>query len=325
MLIMRCLTIMIQRDPMNTRPKPFLICGPTASGKSALGMALARRTGGVIVNADALQVYDCWRVLTARPSVEDETEITHRLYGHIKRRARYSAGAWLRDVDRIFAGIADRPLIILGGTGLYFMALTQGLTDIPETPADIRTEGDKMRKRANVTEFIVYLKKHDPETLNKTDRMNAMRLQRAWEVHRATGRGLASWQKDTPPPLVPLEDSHAISLNSNVKWLNERIARRFEAMLEQGALQECEQALAEGWDPALPSSRALGAPELVAYLRGETSLEDARERATIATRQFAKRQRTWFRNKMKTWQQIKLGDKTDIEMLAERIQNGRPV
>lgn len=310
---------------MNTRPKPFLICGPTASGKSALGMALARRTGGVIVNADALQVYDCWRVLTARPSVEDETEIPHRLYGHVTRRGRYSVGAWLREVDRILAEITDRPLIVLGGTGLYFMALTQGLTDIPETPAAIRVEGDEMRKRANATEFIAYLEEHDPKTLNKTDRMNAMRLQRAWEVHRATGRGLASWQADTPPPLISLEDSHAINLNSNVSWLNNRIARRFDAMLDQGALQECEQALAEGWDPALPSSRALGAPELVAYLRGETSLEDARERATIATRQFAKRQRTWFRNKMKSWQQVELSDKTDIETLAERLQNGKPV
>ncbi len=311
---------------MSTRPKPFLICGPTASGKSALGMALARQTGGVIVNADALQVYDCWRVLTARPSIEDETEIPHRLYGHVGRRTHYSVGAWLRDIKGVFAASPGRPLIILGGTGLYFTALTQGLTDIPPTPDDVRAEGNEIRKRSDTTEFIKYLSKFDPDTLAKTDQMNAMRLQRAWEVHRATGRGLASWQADTPAPMVSLEDSTAISLISNANWLNRRIARRFDAMLEQGALEECEMAIAEGWEPSLPSSRALGAPEIVAYLRGETTMEDARERATIATRQFAKRQRTWFRNKMKSWQQVELDDETDIDALAENIlQNGKPV
>ena len=305
---------------MTIQRKPVLVCGPTASGKSALGMALARRCGGVIINADALQVYSNWRVLTARPSADDEKQVRHMLYGHVKPDKTYSGGAWLREVSRILeTGVQP---IILGGTGLYFTALTKGLTDIPATDPAIRAEGDELRSSGNAIEFIQYLQRNDPETLARTDRNNPMRLQRAWEVHRSTGRGLKDWQKDTPPPLVPLEDATAINLVSNVNWLNERIARRFDQMLENGALAECEQALAVGWDPSLPSSRALGAAELIQYLQGEISLAEARERATILTRQFAKRQRTWFRNKMQDWQQISLDNETDMEALAGEILDG---
>lgn len=304
--------------PMITQSKPVLICGPTASGKSALGLALARRTGGVIINADALQVYDAWRVLSARPSVSEEKKVPHRLYGHVPAQKTYSVGAWLRDVAKVLHE-SDAQAIILGGTGLYFSALTKGLTDIPATPDAIRTEGDGIRSRSYADEFIEYLSKHDPETLARTDQKNAMRLQRAWEVHRSTGRGLASWQKDTPAPLVSLEETIAISLNSQVNWLNGRISRRFDAMLENGALEECQAVLDAGWNPALPSSRALGAAELIAYLQGEMTLDAARERATILTRQFAKRQRTWFRNKMQDWQQISLDSETGIETLADNI------
>ena len=297
---------------------PILICGPTASGKSALGIEIARKSGGCIINADALQVYDTWRVLTARPSIDDEKDVPHHLYGHVPLHQPYSVGAWLRDVSKLFLSI-DCPMIILGGTGLYFTALTSGLAQIPETPSHIRVKGNEIRSASFGAEFIEYLSKHDPDTLAKTDQDNPMRLQRAWEVHQATGRGLASWQKDTPSPLVPLQSASAVVLNSNTDWLNARIATRFERMVADGALDECETVMQRGWEPSLPSSRALGARELIAYLRDECTLDEAKESATIATRQFAKRQRSWFRNKMKDWQQVSLDDRTDISALADQI------
>ena len=307
-----------------TLQTPILICGPTASGKSSLAMRLAKLTGGYIVNADALQVYDHWRVLTARPSADDENEVPHRLYGHVDARETYSVGAWLREVKALMSETAARPIIV-GGTGLYFTALTNGLAVIPETPDSIRSLGNRMRGNTDTSDFIEYLAQHDPVTLAKTDQNNAMRLQRAWEVHKSSGRGLVSWQKDTPPPLVTLQETTAICLNSKAEWLNQRISKRFDAMIDHGALDECQSVLKSGWEPSLPSSKALGAAELIAYIRGECSLAEASERATIVTRQFAKRQRTWFRSKMKDWQQVTLDDTTDLNNLADNIlQNGSP-
>ncbi len=307
---------------MNTttypKGKPILICGPTASGKSSLGIEIARKSGGCIVNADALQVYDTWRVLTARPSETDEKAAPHHLYGHVPLRQTYSVGAWLRDVVKVLES-TDRRVIILGGTGLYFSALTSGLAEIPETPTHVRNEGNEIRSASQGAEFIEYLATHDPATLANTDTDNPMRLQRAWEVMQSTGRGLASWQQDTPAAIVSLPSASAVVLNSNTDWLNARIARRFDTMVAGGALDECRAVLHAGWEPSLPSSRALGARELIAYLRNECSLDDAKESATIATRQFAKRQRSWFRNKMRDWQQVSLDDQTNISALADRI------
>ncbi len=304
--------------------EPILICGPTASGKSALGIKIAQKSGGCIINADALQVYDTWRVLTARPSETDEQAVPHHLYGHVPLHQTYSVGAWLRDISKVLARI-DRRAIILGGTGLYFSALTSGLAEIPETPSHIRAKGNEIRLASQGVDFIEYLSIYDPATLAKTDTDNPMRLQRAWEVMQATGRGLASWQKDTPPPLVSINSASAIVLNSNPDWLNARIAGRFDNMVNGGALNECKAVMQNGWDPSLPSSRALGARQLIAYLHGECTLDEAKESATIATRQFAKRQRSWFRNKMQGWQQVSLDDQTDILALADRILHGADI
>ena len=278
--------------------QPVLIAGPTASGKSALALAIAREQGAVIVNADALQVYDNWRILSARPSAEDESQARHALYGHVQGEAEYSTGHWLRDVAPFLKG-PDR-VIIVGGTGLYFTALTEGLADIPATPPDLRQRGDAIRATKGLGPLIAAL---DPETRARIDTQNPMRVQRAWEVLQATGRGLADWQDDTPPPLLPLDACQPLLVEAEKDWLNARIARRFDAMLEMGALDEVRANL-PGWDAARPSSKAIGAPELVTYLRGEFSLDQAREAATIATRQFAKRQRTWFRARMRRWRRI---------------------
>ncbi|MBW6417237.1 tRNA (adenosine(37)-N6)-dimethylallyltransferase MiaA [Celeribacter sp. PS-C1] len=291
--------------PFDIAPdEPVLIAGPTASGKSALALEIAELQGGVIINADALQVFDNWRVLTARPSCVDESRALHALYGHVPGSETYSVGHWLRDVTPYLTG-ADRPIIV-GGTGLYFTALTEGLVEIPETPAELRAEADQRRAiEGGHAGLLADLDAEDPETAQKIDRLNPMRVQRAWEVMRATGRGLAAWQADTPPPLLPLSKTFPVLLDAHKEWLNDRIARRFEIMIEKGALEEAEANLAN-WDPAAPSSKAIGAPELIAHLKGELSLDEAKEAATIATRQYAKRQRTWFRARMKAYHKISL-------------------
>ena len=281
-------------DPART----VLIAGPTASGKSALAVAIARAQGGMIVNADALQVYDNWRILSARPDAADEAAVPHRLYGHIGPRQDYSAGHWLREVRELL-GERHR-LIVTGGTGLYFTALTKGLADIPATPAVLRAEADRLRTDRGID---VLLDDIDATTRARIDTRNPMRVQRAWEVQQATGQGLAAWQDATPPPLLPLDACTALLVEAEKDWLNARIARRFDAMLCAGALDEVRANLAI-WDPALPSMKAIGAPDLVAHLRGEITLDAAREAATVATRQYAKRQRTWFRARMRDWRRI---------------------
>ena len=276
-----------------SRDLPVLIAGPTGSGKSALAMDLAARDGRLIVNADALQVYDCWRVLSARPSVAEEAALPHALYGHIGRDQDYSVGAWLREV----AGLLTRPVVIVGGTGLYFRALTEGLAEIPPIPAAIRAEADALRLSGQVDVMRQAL---DAATAAKTDLLNPVRVQRAYEVQRATGRGMAAWQANTSAPLLPLCDAQTLVLQPTVPWLDARIARRFSVMLDEGALDEARAALPH-WQADRPWARAIGAPELVAHLRGESTLNAARDAAILASRQYAKRQRTWFRTRMAEW------------------------
>ena len=279
--------------PEIPRDRTVLIAGPTASGKSALALAIAQKFGGGIVNADASQVYACWRVVTARPDVHDEGLVAHHLYGHVAFDAAYSAGHWLRDVAGVLQG---ERAIIVGGTGLYFQALTRGLTDIPAIPADIRARGDAMQAAAMVQAL-------DPRSAGRVDLKNRARVQRAWEVLNATGRGLAEWQDDTGPPLLPLENAVPLLLETPKAWLEARIARRFDAMLELGALAEVATMRAR-YDPSLPAFRAIGVPELMAHLAGELTLDEARRNVTIHTRRFAKRQRTWFRSKMAHWHKV---------------------
>jgi tRNA dimethylallyltransferase len=273
---------------------PVLIAGPTASGKSALALEIAERRGGVIVNADASQVFSCWRIVTARPPPEELARAPHMLYGHVDWDAPYSAGHWLRDMQEVMRSRA-RPIVV-GGTGLYFAALTEGLTDIPPVPAEIRAEGDALPLPALVAAL-------DPATRDGIDLANRARVQRAWEVLRATGRGLAAWQVETGPPALPLRDAQAFVLDAPKTWLNPRIAARLDAMLAGGALAEVA-AMADRFDPNLPAFRAIGVPELTAHLGGEIDLETARDQAIIATRQYAKRQRTWFRKRCRDWHWI---------------------
>jgi len=273
--------------------RPVLIAGPTASGKSALALRIAAAHGGVVVNADAMQVYDGWRILTARPDDADLAAVPHALYGHVPFDAAYSAGHWLRDVAPLLGG---RRVIVTGGTGLNFAALTDGLADIPATPDEVRARADAMPLSAMIAAL-------DPATAARTDLVNRARVQRAWEVGEATGQSLADWQDATPPALLPAADATALVLDLSPDVLTPRIEARFDAMLDAGLLDEV-RAMEPGWDARHASSRAIGAAEMIAHVRGDLPLDAAREAVTIATRQYAKRQRTWFRKRMAGWTRV---------------------
>jgi tRNA dimethylallyltransferase len=274
--------------------RPVLIAGPTASGKSALALAIVETGGGRIVNADALQVFADWQLLTARPSPEDTARAPHALYGHVPWERNYSTGDWLRDVGPLLDG--PRPVIV-GGTGLNFAALTHGLADIPPVPPDVRAEAGARLDRIGLAALAAELA---PEVRADLDLGNPRRVLRAWEVARATGRSIRDWQAATPPAVLPRAGCAALLVEAPPNWLNARIERRFDEMLEAGALEEARTVLPR-WDPTLNAARAIGAAELVAHLRGEMTLVEARERAVIATRRYAKRQRTWFRARMRDW------------------------
>ena len=279
--------------------RPVLITGPTASGKSALAMAIAARTGGPVINADAMQVFADWRILTARPSAEAESNVPHALYGHVPGHLEYSVGRWLRDLAPLLGGPTP---VIVGGTGLYFTALTEGLAPIPEIPDEVRRNA---MKRVASEGIDALLRELDPGTRARIDERNPMRVQRAWEVLTATGRGLAAWQDETAPPLLPLSGATTILVDTPKDWLNRQIERRFAQMLSNGLLDEV-RANAPAWHPARPSAKAIGAAELIAHVRGEKSLDDAHMATIVATRQFAKRQRSWFRSRMSGWQTMRL-------------------
>lgn len=278
--------------------RPVLLAGPTASGKSALALYLAEAQERVIVNADALQVYAMWKVLSARPDQADCARAPHLLYGHVGRNEDWSAGHWLRAVADVLK-LHPNPVIV-GGTGLYFRALTEGLVEIPPTSRDIRLQADAKLQQDGLAALLAEI---DPKTRARIDCANPARVQRAWEVLQATGQGLASWQDQTPPPLLPHSATTAYVLRPEVDWLDTRITRRFHEMMMQGALDEARAALPH-WDARAPWAKAIGAPELIAHLQGQMSWEEASAAAILATRQYAKRQRTWFRSRMKDWHDL---------------------
>lgn len=287
---------------------PVLIAGPTASGKSSLAADLAERAGGWVVNADSMQVYSGWHLLTARPDAADESRAPHRLYGHVDPGTRYSVGAWLREVTVLLgeARAAGAVPVVVGGTGLCFAALTRGLSTVPPTPDAVRAEaGDRLARRG-AEAFRRDLLARDPAAA-ALDIENPRRMLRAWEVMEATGRSITDWARETPPPILPLDAARAFVIDADRDTLVARIERRFDGMVEGGMLDEVKAMAARGLDPSLPAMKAVGAPPLMAHLRGEVSLEDAVAQAKTDTRRYAKRQRTWLRNRMADWTRIPMG------------------
>ena len=284
---------------MTTTPRKrvLLLAGPTASGKSALALDLARRWNGVVINADALQVYADLRILTARPLADEEAAAPHRLYGHAAARDAYSVARWLgeaaREVGNAWAN-GQLP-IVTGGTGLYFRALEKGLAEVPPIPEDIRE-----RWRGFSGDLHGELAVRDPLMAARLMPADRQRLARALEVFETTGRSLLDWQRDgqAQAPLAGAEVER-IFMDVPRDELYERAGHRFDQMMRAGALEEVRPLLA--LDPGLPLMKSIGVPELAAYLREEMTLEGAVEHAKTATRNYIKRQMTWWRGQMSDW------------------------
>jgi tRNA dimethylallyltransferase len=291
------------RDIVNSHPESFeavLIAGPTASGKSALALELAQKTGGVVINADSMQVYRDLRVITARPTPEEEARVAHRLYGHVDAGVNFSAGAWVADAGRVLAEARaqNRLPIFVGGTGLYFKALTRGLSAVPPIPPEIRDGVRTRLERDGVEALHAELSRRDPASAQRLKPRDRARVARAVEVVEATGRSLTDWHREGLPPLLPRGQFRALFLEPERDALYARIDARFDAMLKAGALGEVAKLAARKLDPLLPAMKAHGVPALIRHIRGELALQQAAAIGRADTRHYAKRQFTWFRHQL---------------------------
>jgi len=283
-------------------PPAVLIAGPTASGKSALALALAERIDGVIVNADSMQVYGDLRIITARPRPAEEARVPHRLYGHVDAAVNYSVGQYLADARAALDEVrrSGRAAIFVGGTGLYFKALTAGLAAVPPIPPDVR---DSVRARLaehGAPALHAELARLDPPAAARLSPNDRTRVARALEVVEATGRPLADWQSVGLPALVGA-DAPRVFIAPDRAALYARIDARFAAMLAAGALEEVKVLAARRLDPLLPAMKAHGVPWLIRHLAGEITLDEAADHARLDTRHYAKRQFTWFRHQLGDW------------------------
>ena len=289
--------------------KVVLIAGPTASGKSALALALAERLGGVVINADSMQVYRDLRVLTARPSVAEEARVPHLLFGHVDAAVNASAGRYVADVSRVLAELpAGQPAIFAGGTGLYFKSLMSGLAAIPPIDPAIR-EGLRDRlARDGVEALHAELAVRDPGAASRIMVRDQSRILRALEVLDATGRPIADWHRDGLPPVIDADGAIRIFLHPEREDLKRRIEARFAGMLREGALDEVRALADRDLPETLPAMKAHGVPWLRRYLGGEISLDEAASGSIMDTRRYAKRQVTWFRNQMPGWTWVAPGE-----------------
>jgi tRNA dimethylallyltransferase len=292
-----------QDSPISRRA--VLIAGPTASGKSALALELAGRIGGTVINADSMQVYRDLRVITARPTTDEEARASHRLYGHVDAAVNYSAGQYVGDAGVAFHEVqrTGRVAIFVGGTGLYFKALTAGLAAVPPIPAEIRDSVRARLAQNGAGALHAELSAHDPLAAARLNPNDRTRVARALEVVEATGRSLLAWQNDGLPPLI---DASAVRVfvTPDRATLYARIDARFDAMLAAGALDEVRTLAARGLDPLLPAMKAHGVPWLIRHLAGEITLDEAADKARLDTRHYAKRQFTWFRHQLGDWPRV---------------------
>ncbi|MEJ1161600.1 tRNA (adenosine(37)-N6)-dimethylallyltransferase MiaA [Prosthecomicrobium sp. N25] len=286
------------------RPRAVLIAGATASGKSALALRLAGELGGAVVNADSMQVYRELEILTARPGPGETAQIPHRLYGHVPAATAYSVAAWRADVARELEALDAAGLVpvLTGGTGLYLRSLLQGLSAVPSIPDEVRSAWRGRLAAEGAPALHRVLAERDPAAAARLEPGDGQRIVRALEIVEATGRTLGDFAREPGlPPLLSGPDVERIVLAVPRAALHARIDRRFRQMVEAGALAEAERFDALGLDPALPASRAIGLRPLAAAARGEIDLEAAIRQGQAETRQYAKRQETWFRNQMADW------------------------
>ena len=285
-----------------TRPSITLIAGPTASGKSRLALERARATGAAIVNADSQQLYADLRVLTARPSLEEERAAPHHLYGVVDAAEAWSVGRWTRAALPLIDELASQghPILIVGGTGLYFTALTRGLADIPDVPTETRDEAMALYDAEGEAAFRLRLTTFDPPAAAAIEAGDRQRLTRAWSVARATGRSLSDWKAGTRP-LLREESYDRLVLEPDREALYANCDARVLTMMRDGAVEEVRALIARDLDPALPAMKAVGVREIAAWLAGKATRAEAVHTLQQATRNYAKRQLTWFRNQCRDW------------------------
>lgn len=304
--------------------RPILIAGPTASGKSALAVALARELGGVVINADSMQVYDGLRILTARPSDEELAQAPHALYGHVPPSHAYSVAQWLGDVDRMLseARAAGQVPIIVGGTGLYFKALLEGLSPVPPVQDDVRQHWRAQAARLGPSSLHAVLAERDPIMATRLSPTDPQRITRALEVLDATGRSLADWQAIKGQPVLRADAIHCLCLRPPRAWLQARCDQRFDEMMAWGALDEVRGLSGLTLDAKLPVMGALGMRPLLHHLQGESSIEAAVAEGKSQTRRYIKRQETWFNKNISTWNNINLKQYSNYnEFIAHFVQN----
>lgn len=284
-------------------PRAILIAGPTASGKSALALDLAQRRGGVVVNADSMQIYRELEIITARPTAGETELAPHRLYGHVSARSAHSVGLWLDEVAGVLAQArAEARLpILVGGTGLYFKALTEGLSPVPAIPPDVRKHWRKVGAQARPGELHRLLAERDTQMAARLAAADTQRIVRALEVLDATGQSLAWWQAQPGVPLLDPAACERILVSRDRDALHRRADLRFGRMIASGAIAEAERFDALGLDPALPATRAIGLRPLIAHVRGTLSREEACAAGLAETRAYIKRQLTWMRRFMSDW------------------------
>ena len=297
--------------------RAILIAGPTASGKSALAARLAARHNGVVVNADSMQVYRDLRILTARPREEEEQRVPHALYGHVSGAVPYSVGSWLRDVQAVLEDCRRVGLlpIVTGGTGLYFKALVEGLAPIPLIPQPIRDHWRAEAIRLGAAGLHSLLSRSDPDTAAMLKVSDTQRLTRAMEVWEATGKGLAAWQQQPGVPLVPVHEALRLVVTVDREALHARADARFDQMMAEGAWDEVRGLAALGYSAELPVMRALGVAPLIAALLGQLEFGAAVSLSKRDTRQYIKRQETWLRRNMMSWNAIST---QDMESISEK-------
>ncbi|HTC05013.1 MAG TPA: tRNA (adenosine(37)-N6)-dimethylallyltransferase MiaA [Xanthobacteraceae bacterium] len=283
-----------------SEPKIILIAGPTASGKSALALALAEKLGGAIINADSMQVYRDLRIITARPPPEEEVRVPHRLYGHVDAAENFSVGRWCSEIADVLAAAQRdaRTAIVVGGTGLYFSALTQGLAAVPPIPAQIRNEVRARLASDGVEALHAELTQRDPAAAARLMSGDRARVTRALEVVLATGRSILQWHEANMPARVDAALAAKIFLMPDRDVLLRRIDARFDAMMAAGAMDEVRALAGRHLAPNLPAMKAHGVPWLIRHLNGEIALAEAIEGGKRDTRQYTKRQATWFRNQL---------------------------
>ena len=304
--------------------KPILLTGCTACGKSNLAKELAALTPSLIINADALQVYNCWQIISARPSEQDMSYYDHALYGHVNCQDNYDVGSWLSDlkVQIDYAKERDLRPVIVGGTGLYYTLLTEGISEIPTISAVTRDKSNELMRK-EPEKLVSDLEKFDFHTFISIDRANFARIQRAWEVLYETGKGITYWQSKLLPPTLSITNTIPVVLHIASNNLDENIKNRFKKMIDLGVIEEVEEVFKNLTSSIenKASFRAIGVNEIKQFLDNKIDFKELEEVIIVKTRQYAKRQRTWFRNKFSSWNNVQIFTEKSLRKVAKDIEN----